>query len=252
MYGKKIILFLVGIMAVFLTCCGRQEEVVMEEEDVISDKYTVETIPLEAAFRPPVLAGEKVYYVKDNGEDVYTVCCMDIESGEVITETLAMEDRVFNLINFTADPEGNLYFALTIKPEDDNIPQWERYIMKWNAEWEEEYFRKVTEDLGASILQMQVDEQGRLSFRYTRTYRFDENGQYLGEEEYVFDTEEAHQFQRQKSSLRKFGINSEAVQSIFFMEDGRIEALSLNGSKGIYELFVLTPSESETNCQQMP
>ena len=136
MYSKKIITFLAGILIFLLTGCGRPD-VAVENEDTISDKYVVEAFSLEAGIRPPVLAGTKVYSVKENEGSDYTLCCMDIDGGETINKMLSMEGRFFQLINFTADSEGNVYFALTIKPEDGSVSQWEKYIMKWNEEGKE-------------------------------------------------------------------------------------------------------------------
>lgn len=242
---KKAILLLAVIMSFLLSGCGGQDETV-EKEDIISDQYIIETFSIEADHLP-VLTGRKVYYVKKNDISDYSLYCIDVDSGETISKTLSIEDRSYNLVNFTADPEGNVYYALTIKPENNGASQWGRYIIKWNAEGKEEYFQKVTEEIGKSFLQMQVDEQGRLSFRYDKVYQFDENGKYLGEDEYVFDPEEANLLYQQASGLEKFGINSEGVQNLFFLEDGRIEVLVQNGM-GSYELFVLIPSEVSVNA----
>lgn len=242
---KKAILLLAVIMSFLLSGCGGQDETV-EKEDIISDQYIIETFSIEADHLP-VLTGRKVYYVKKNDISDYSLYCIDVDSGETISKTLSIEDRSYNLVNFTADPEGNVYYALTIKPENNGASQWGRYIIKWNAEGKEEYFQKVTEEIGKSFLQMQVDEQGRLSFRYDKVYQFDENGKYLGEDEYVFDPEEANLLYQQASGLEKFGINSEGVQDLFFLEDGRIEVLVQNGM-GSYELFVLIPSEVSVNA----
>lgn len=247
--SKRYLAVIMAASLAVLTGCGRQDEVV-EKEDTISDKYTVETFSLEAGIRPPVLAGTKAYSVKESDGADYTLCCMDIDNGETINRTISMEGRSFNLVNFTADPKGNIYFALTIKPEGDSVSQWKKYIMKWNGEGEEEYIQKITEDIGPAFLQMQVDEQGRLSFRYDRVYQFDEDGQYLGEKEYVFDPAEADRLHQQALSLEKFGISSEEVRNVTFLEDGRIEALVQSSNTGGYELFVLTPSEVSVNANK--
>ncbi len=244
-YGKRARLLPLVILAVLLTCCGGQGTEM--EEAAISQSCTIESIPLEDCIRAPVLAGERVYYVRDNDDSGYSVCSMDINDGNITEKTLSLEDHLFNLANYTADVEGNLYFALNVKPEDDRIPRWEQYIMKWNAMGEEEYFQRVTEDIGYSFLNMRVDGQGRLSFQHDRVYQFDEAGQYLGGQEYVLDEDAAEQSYQQKLSLEPFGIDSEDVRDMAFLEDGRTEVLAQAGSAGSYVLYVLTPAGESVN-----
>lgn len=240
---KKIIF--IFILTLLLTSCGRQEAAT--EENNISDQYTMETISLEETIRYPVLAGDKIYYVKEDSESGYIVYCIDINGNVIRKEKLFLEDQLFHLINYTADLEGNIYFALTVKPENNDISSWENCIMKWNSEGEKEYFLKITEEIGNSFLNMKVDEQGRLCFQYDKVYYFDENGKYIGEETYVLNEEAEIQFYQQKSQFEKFGINIDEIKDIVFQEDGRIEVLVQNNNPGTYEILVLTPSETSLN-----
>lgn len=243
-HSKLINLFLLSIMVILQAGCGRREVAMEEKEDVISDKYTVEYISLEEGIRLPKLLRGSVYYAKDNNSYVSAIYCMEADSGEIVKHTVSMENRMFHLSDFTVDTDGNFYYAFNIKPEDENISQWERYIMKRNSEGKEDYFEKIPDSIESSVplIQMQVDEQGRISFRQG-IYQFDENGKYLGEREYEFNSEEAYELYLQKASLEKFGIDSSEITEIAFLEDGRIEVLAQDRGTGFYGLYVLTPSE---------
>ncbi|MCM1065870.1 MAG: extracellular solute-binding protein [Eubacterium sp.] len=259
MLRQKMILLLAGILVCLLAGCGEQDENMenvetVETVDTISDKYTVESFSIETGYNTgyglPLLAGTKVYYVIENDSSDYTLYSMDIDSGETVSRAISIEGRTFNLVSFAADQEGNIYYAFTIKPENSGAAQWDRYIMKQNAEGEEVYFQRITEEIGLAFLQMYVDEQGRPFFRYDKVYQFDENGNYLGQDDYVWDAEEAERFHQQAAGLEKFGIRRDRVRDIVFMEDGRIAVLASQGEAGSYELFVLTPSETSVNADK--
>ncbi|MCM1542635.1 MAG: extracellular solute-binding protein [Blautia sp.] len=259
MLRQKRILLLAGILICLLAGCGGQDENIenietVETVDTISDKYTVESFSIETGYNTgyglPLLAGTKVYYVIENDSSDYTLYSMDMDSGETVSRAVSIESRTFNLVSFTVDQEGNIYYAFTIKPENSGAAQWDRYIMKQNAEGEEVYFQRVTEEIGLAFLQMHVDEQGRLFFRYDKVYQFDEDGNYAGQDDYVWDAEEAERFHQQAAGLEKFGIGRDRVRDIVFMEDGRIEVLASQGDAGSYELFVLTPSETSVNADK--
>jgi len=245
---RKLMLIAACLLAIFLAGCGGQEDAAVQEEDAISDYYTLDIIPLEAGPQcpaRPLLVGSEVYSVVQEGDKCIT-SCLDIDSGEEEKSEFSVE-RLASLLNFAIDSEGSLYYLVSVRRDQakaelsDSNKKWDMYLMKRGAEGEEIFFRKIEEEIQYAF-NVWVDGEDRLCLRYDKLHLYDREGRYLGEEKYEADREKEHEIYRWKLGFEKFGISRKDIQEIAHLEDGRIEAVALNQGTGLYEIVLLTPS----------
>jgi len=254
---RKFLFIFVYILSIFLTGCGGQEDAAVHEEDAISDYYTMEVIPLDTetgSGQTPLIADREIYWAVQEEGNVCVSRRMNIDDREIVKDEFSLV-RPYNLIGFTADSEGSLYYLLSVKWDpaardpDDSNKAWDLYLMKRSGEGEEVFYREITEgtEISGAVHSMWVDSEGRICFQRRnrenyQLYLYDGEGQYLGEETCEYDREAIDEYNRQAGSLEKFGIQRKDVGQIAGLEDGRIEVIASNWDTGVYELVLLTPS----------
>jgi len=250
MNGKNWVFVLIWILSFFLAGCGGREDAAVQKEDVISDYYTMEIIPLEAGIKSslrPWIAGREIYYAGQEGK-VCTSSRFNIDSRETVKTEFSV-DRLESLCNFVVDSDGSTYYLLSLEWEPaEKVPEGSDmklnlYLMKRSAEGEEVFFRKIEDEKVQYTFNMEIDGEGRICLLYDKLHAYDrEDGRYLGEEERVMDREKEVEFYYQKLALEKYGVIGEQVTEVVCLEDGRIEASVRNWETGSFELVLLAPS----------